>query len=126
MSSRRGKGVTSVGNKTTKEWTKKGQVASQEVSTPTSVAGASHVDMIAILDQNATKAQLPAIPKTKPTRQRKSHAAPPFSVEQMKDQCLQSGILSQPLTPLQTNVMGNIRIGIANCWAMSPNFQDFL
>ncbi|CAM6126704.1 unnamed protein product [Calypogeia fissa] len=75
-SSRREKGETTATKETTKGRTRKGQVASQEVTTPTSVAGANHVDTIA---------EVATIPMTKPTRQRKSCVAPPFPLEHVKD-----------------------------------------
>ncbi|CAM6087875.1 unnamed protein product [Calypogeia fissa] len=63
---------------------------------------------------------------SKPPRARKSREAPAFPVETVDQQCLGSEILKGPLTPMQANTIGNIRIGSSQAWAMSPNFGKIL
>ncbi|CAM6091814.1 unnamed protein product [Calypogeia fissa] len=62
----------------------------------------------------------------KPPRQRKTRVAPKFPKEALKEQAAKANVLSQPLSSLQENLIGNIRIWSAQAWAMSPNFQDIL
>ncbi|CAM6085073.1 unnamed protein product [Calypogeia fissa] len=62
----------------------------------------------------------------KPPRHRKSRVAPKFPLEVIKEQAARANVGRQPLTTLHANLIGNIKIGSAQAWAMSPNFQDIL
>ncbi|CAM6089964.1 unnamed protein product [Calypogeia fissa] len=75
---------------------------------------------------SAEKENVSQITSTRKPRQRKSRAAPPISKDAVKEHILQSSVLKTPLTPLQENVISNIRFGSAQAWAMSPNFPDIL
>ncbi|CAM6117350.1 unnamed protein product [Calypogeia fissa] len=63
---------------------------------------------------------------TRKPRQRKSRAAPPILLDVVKEGILQSSVLKKPLTPLQENLISDIRLGSASAWAMSPKFLDIL
>ncbi|CAM6081917.1 unnamed protein product [Calypogeia fissa] len=76
----------------------------------------------------AAKPRAPRAIKTRqappfPVEAIKTRQAPPFPVEAIIDQCSQSGTLQGPLTPLQTNVISNIRIGSSQVWGMFPEFN---
>ncbi|CAM6101592.1 unnamed protein product [Calypogeia fissa] len=62
-------------------------------------------------------------PNSRAPRPRKTRQAPPLPMQSVIDQCRQAGTLQGPLTPLQTNVLGNIRIGSSEAWGMSPKFN---
>ncbi|CAM6127834.1 unnamed protein product [Calypogeia fissa] len=87
--------------------------------------GVAETSAITTTTSNPVSTQASLIP-SKPPRARKSRATPAFPFETVEQQCSGSSILKEPLTPMQSNTIGNIRIGSSQAWAMSPNFGKIL
>ncbi|CAM6089220.1 unnamed protein product [Calypogeia fissa] len=62
----------------------------------------------------------------KATRARKSRVAPPFPLEKVLEQATKSGALQQPLAPRTANLIGTMRVGSSQAWALTPNFHQIL
>ncbi|CAM6094686.1 unnamed protein product [Calypogeia fissa] len=62
----------------------------------------------------------------KATRARKSRVAPPFPLEKVLEQAANCGALQQPLAPYTANLIGTMRVGSSQAWALTPNFQEIL
>ncbi|CAM6096743.1 unnamed protein product [Calypogeia fissa] len=90
--------------------------AKRQSQCPTSMSGSIPDDGTELLEH------APNIP----TRQRKSRVAPKYPLEAIKEEAARANVLRQPLSSLQSNLIGNIRIGSTQAWAMSPNFQNIL
>ncbi|CAM6087103.1 unnamed protein product [Calypogeia fissa] len=71
-----------------------------------------------------TRKGVPVGPKA--TRARKSRVAPPFPLEKVLEQATNCGALQQPLAPRTANLIGTMRVGSSQAWALSPNFQEIM